>query len=177
MKQPPKDKDAPAWSDEELQEWREQDLWTEREVQALLCGLKPNPGRPSTEETNKANEAISRAVDAGNLKPIYKTNMTTGEAVHGSPRSFKPTEVIGWAQKRFPKFPFRVEEKPITQTERNTLLILIGALLQSKDIDHASPTAAGKLSQMTERFGAKVTDETCRKYLDQISEAQERRNR
>jgi len=59
-------------------------------------------------------------------------------------------------------------EKEITPRERNTLILLIAALCQKAGIDHRSRTAAGEIEGLTDLLGAKVTDETVRKYLDKI---------
>lgn len=54
-------------TDDEKAEWKGKELWYERDLEALLCGLPPDPGRPNSAALNKAREAISLAVLAGKL--------------------------------------------------------------------------------------------------------------
>lgn len=68
-------------------------------------------------------------------------------------------------------------EKPLTSKERNSLLVLIGALCKEVDIDPKERGVATSLVHMTEELGAPLTDDTIRKILNQIDEAVELRTK
>lgn len=66
-------------------------------------------------------------------------------------------------------------DKPMTTTERNTLLTIIAALCDNSAIDSAGRGAAGQIAKLTEKLGATVTDDTIRKVLAKIPDALESR--
>lgn len=66
-------------------------------------------------------------------------------------------------------------EKPLTTTERNTLLTIIAALCDYSDIDPKARGTARQIAGMTEEIGAPVTDETIHKALGKIKDAVDRR--
>jgi len=68
-------------------------------------------------------------------------------------------------------------EKPLTSKERNSLLVLIGALCKQVDIDHNQRGIASSLVAMTEIIGSPLTDDTIRKILRQIDDAVALRNK
>lgn len=68
-------------------------------------------------------------------------------------------------------------EKPLTSKERNSLLVLIGALCKEVDIDPKQRGVAASLVAMTEVLGAPLTDDTVRKVLSQIDNAVSARNK
>lgn len=74
--------------------------------------------------------------------------------------------------------PIAVEdEKPLATRERNTLLILIGALCKQVGIDPSSLGVAKSVATMTELVGAPVSEETVKNKLDQVAGALERRQK
>ena len=62
-------------------------------------------------------------------------------------------------------------EKPLTTTERNTLLTIIAALCDYSAIKHQERGAATQIAKLTEEIGAIVTDDTVRKALAKIPDA------
>jgi len=68
-------------------------------------------------------------------------------------------------------------EKPLTTTERNSLLTVIAGLCDYSDIKHQERGATTQIANMTEEIGAPVTDDTIRKILAKIPFALERRNK
>ncbi|MEK6244040.1 MAG: hypothetical protein AABM33_06010 [Pseudomonadota bacterium] len=66
-------------------------------------------------------------------------------------------------------------EKPLTTTERKTLLTIIAALCDNSAIKYQERGAAGKIAAMTEKIGAVVTDDTIRTALGKIPDALEAR--
>ena len=68
-------------------------------------------------------------------------------------------------------------EKPLTSKERNSLLVLIGALCKENGIDPKKRGIAAALVAMTENLGAPLTDDTVRKILNQIEDAISLRNK
>ena len=63
------------------------------------------------------------------------------------------------------------DQKPLSTTERNTLLVLIGALCKNAAIDPVARTAAGQLQQLVRAIGGEMDDGTIRDKLRQIPEA------
>ena len=69
------------------------------------------------------------------------------------------------------------EAKPLTSKERNSLLVLLGAVCKHSDIDPSQRGIATSLVAMTELIGAPLTDDTIRKILNQIEAAIESRSK
>ncbi|MEJ6122973.1 hypothetical protein MT390_13985 [Vibrio sp. 2-Bac 85] len=63
------------------------------------------------------------------------------------------------------------EAKPLTSKERNSLLVLIGALCKEANVDPMQRGIATSLVKMTELIGAPLTDDTVRKILKQVQPA------
>ena len=61
--------------------------------------------------------------------------------------------------------------KPLTSNERNSLLVLIGAMCENVGIDPKQRGVAASLVKMTEISGTPLTDDTIRKILKQIEGA------
>ena len=66
-------------------------------------------------------------------------------------------------------------DKPLSTTERNTLLTIIAALCDYSAIDPKARGTARQIAGLTEELGAPVTDETILKALVKIPNAVERR--
>lgn len=65
--------------------------------------------------------------------------------------------------------------KPLTNNERNTLLLVIAALAEKAGIDHAHRSSASAISGLVELLGAAVTPATIREKLDLIPSVVARR--
>ena len=70
-----------------------------------------------------------------------------------------------------------ISEKPLAPKERNSLLVLIGALCKEVGIDPNERGVAISLVRMTEILGAPLTDDTIRKILNQIEDAVDLRSK
>lgn len=66
-------------------------------------------------------------------------------------------------------------EKPLTTTERNTLLTIIAALCDYSKIDHQGRGAAAQIARLTEASGARVSEDAISKALKKIPNALESR--
>ena len=62
-------------------------------------------------------------------------------------------------------------EKPISTTERNTLLTIIAALCDYSAINPNDRGAASQIAKLTEEVGATVSDDTVRRWLKAIPDA------
>ena len=62
------------------------------------------------------------------------------------------------------------ENKPLTPKERNSLLVLIGALCNDASIDYNQRGIAVSIEKMTEILGAPATDDTIINILKQIDD-------
>lgn len=62
-------------------------------------------------------------------------------------------------------------EKPITTTERNTMLTIVAALCDYSAIKIEERGAAGQIAKLTEEIGAAVSDDTIRRWLKMIPDA------
>ena len=69
------------------------------------------------------------------------------------------------------------EAKPLTSKERNSLLVLLGAVCKHSNIELSQRGIATSLVVMTELIGAPLTDDTIRKILSQIEPAIESRSK
>ncbi|WP_335923899.1 hypothetical protein [Shewanella indica] len=67
--------------------------------------------------------------------------------------------------------------KVLNNNERNTLLVLIGALCKEANVDWNQRGISASLVAMTDLIGAPLSDETIRKVLKQIDSAIESRSR
>lgn len=118
------------------EKWANKDLWSESEFQALCCGLEPDAGRRDTPELNEAIEAIRRAAYVKVIPSAEPVDMTDGDKLYYRARFFVPCQVVAWANKHFPEFPFKPEDIPNSSPdkpemgarERAILLRMIGAL-------------------------------------------------
>ena len=68
-------------------------------------------------------------------------------------------------------------EKPLSATERNTLLVMIAALCKKSGIAPQDRTSASQLARLIDDIGGSVSDETIRKVLKQIPDAVARRGK
>jgi hypothetical protein len=66
-------------------------------------------------------------------------------------------------------------EKPMTTSERNSLLTIIAALCNYSKINHQKRGAAGQIAKLTANIGAPVSDDTLRRVLAKIPDALESR--
>jgi len=69
------------------------------------------------------------------------------------------------------------EAKPLTSKERNSLLVLLGAVLNGSDIDPNQRGISTSLVRMTELIAAPLSDDTILKILKQIKPAIESRSK
>jgi len=67
------------------------------------------------------------------------------------------------------------QEKPLTATERNSMLIVIAALCEYSAIDFKARGAASQIAKFTEEIGAAVSDDTVRRLLNKVPDALESR--
>jgi len=68
-------------------------------------------------------------------------------------------------------------EKPLSATERNTLLVMIAALCKKSGIAPQDRTSASQVARLVDDIGGSVSDETIRKALKQIPDAVARRGK
>lgn len=86
----------------------------------------------------------------------------------------KMKEVTRFIQS-FEETPAKV--KPLTSKERNSLLVLLGAVLKGNDIDPNQRGITTSLVAMTELIAAPLSDDTIRKILSQIEPAIDSRSK
>ena len=152
-------------------------LWSEAEFQAILCGLPPDGARPSSSELNDAIEQIRRAILAKELPSISPNDATAGDKLYSRDRFIKPDDAIRWASNKFPKFIFKNDaiqqtEKPLSDKERETLLIIIAALAKEAKVDITKISKTGDLiANMTQLIGAPIGATTIETHLKKINQA------
>src|ERR1017187_8380227 len=138
---------------ENLDKYLHMDLWSDSDLQALLCGLPPDGARPLNADLNEAATAIQRAVTAGVLHPINKENATPGDRVYAQHRYFRPADAIRWANSKralFPAFPFSmdsIQQAPppaVEQTSPGVKPEVVPTTTPADDVepDHAEALAA-----------------------------------
>jgi len=81
----------------------------------------------------------------------------------------------GHAADLFSISPSNAVEKPLLQTERNTLLTIIAALAKHSGINCDGRGAASQIAKLTEEIGAAVSDDAVRRALTKIPDALEAR--
>ena len=101
---------------------------------------------------------------------VLAIRTTALEAFIRANRESPPEEHSAPAQEK------TVLDKPLQDRERNTLLILIGALCRHAKVDYLKPSAAGAAIQaMTEELGARVSARAIEDHLRKVPDAIERR--
>ncbi len=84
--------------------WRRKDTWTIYETAFLLCGYEPpadmRAERQTPDEVREAAENMGRARIAGHLRTIGP------EDDNGRKFMLRQRDVIAWAARNFPEFPF-----------------------------------------------------------------------
>lgn len=73
--------------------------------------------------------------------------------------------------------PIPTVEKPLSTTERTTLLVIIAALCEHGTIKPKERGAAMQIAKLTEEIGAPVSDDRVREWLKKIPDALESRMR
>ncbi len=68
-------------------------------------------------------------------------------------------------------------EKPLSTTERHTLLTIIAALCDYSAMPYQERGAAAQIARRTEEFGVPVSDDAIREALKKIPEALEARTK
>ncbi len=63
------------------------------------------------------------------------------------------------------------DEKPLTSTERNSLLVMIAALCRRADLDITGPKTVGEIVRLIDELGANLGDDTIRSTLRKIPDA------
>ncbi len=82
----------------------------------------------------------------------------------------------GFYKRNEPKSLTKVNDKPLSSKERNTLLVIIAALAKEAKIDLSKPSKAGEqIANLTERFGTPVDHSTIEQKIKQIADAIESR--
>jgi len=175
-------------------EYLRRETWSLIEAACLLADTDPvapdqfdrNPstgGRPAHYYSN-----LKDATDAGILGCFESRTGRIAE------RRVPPWEVVKWARARGDNVPEQLRdvpeptpaaqtaeatpaEKPITLTERNTLLVIIAALCKPCKIKYEERGAPVDIARLTEQLGAPVSDDTVRRVLARITDAVEARSK
>ena len=159
--------------------WLAEDAWSEAELRDMLCGLEPNSARESADETNRAREAIGRAVIFGALVSTTPADASKADKLYDHHRFFALNDAIKWAvskQQLFPKFPFVRSDIPnsgeLGTRERDTLLkIIIAAVIDrlGYDPDQKKSPIPKELADTLESFGISLDVDTIRKKLKEAA--------
>lgn len=112
-------------------------------------------------KSNQVKKEVDKYFPAGGLPQDCVIVARTSEVTRFI-RSLEDEEKIG-------------DEKNLTSKERNSLLVLIGALCKEVGIDTSQRGVATAVVKMTENIGAPLSDDTVRKILGQVDDAVERR--
>lgn len=161
-----------------IKEWRNKDLWSEKELQELCCGLNPNGARPDTNELNQAAEAIKRAILSKRLPCKCPSDATQADRLYGHARFFTPADAIKWAAPKFSEFPFRADEtcegeQPLGTREKETLLKLVICMAMkgyTYNPNSERNSAIGEIESDLKGLGIPVTDDTIRKWLQKAAD-------
>ena len=177
--------------------WRQQDAWTVREFAQLCCGLNPdgvdNFPNGNMGQYNEARDAIHRAIRVKVLSTLddLAWPATGPEQMYDATPAFKPSEVASWAAKRYPStFPYSagawddktsadvIDDKPLGEKERGTLLKIIAGLAKAADVDISKPSkAAQSIEALIQDVGATVSARAIENHLNRIPDLLERRGK
>ena len=119
--------------------FKRKSLWTQRQVQYLMCGIDPDEHRGDSECTNEAREEICNAIALEELHPVKNSSDPRSvESMHEQVKPFRSSEIAAWVNREiFPNFPFaidevrkekRVDEEQLSGIKEKNLLRTIGAL-------------------------------------------------
>ena len=175
-----------------IEKWGEKDLWSEKELEELCCGLEPNGARPCTEELNEAGEAIRRGIISKALPCICPSDATAGDHMYGHARFFRPVDAIKWASPKYASFPFKAKrqdggneqltkerdakiDRPLETRQRRTYLTIIAAMCKHEGLIPKERGTAQRIKEMTDELGAPVDDGTIATMLAEIPDALESR--
>ena len=149
--------------------YRSMPLWSEAELQSMLCGLSPNSARPSNEGLNDALEQIRRATLVKELHFISQSDASAADVMYGHHRFFKPDDAISWAGDKFPKFFFRgenVAKKDVLlskRTENNYLRLIMVLANGIKGFNPKKPYEAAQI--IIEETGIDIGQDALAGYI------------
>jgi len=131
------------------------------------------------ELSNKSVPEINKGISEAKLNPdsaqnyelcvaVKKLNTENAELFTENLR-FK--QIVREKREKHPK----KTERPLSTRARRTLLTIIAALCNEAKIEYQDRGAAQRISELTEKIGAAVTDDTIRKIISEIDDAVETR--
>jgi hypothetical protein len=168
-------------ADDWQEQWQKVNLWNAGELAMLCCGWNPGDGRhgdgslKDQSAYNDALELIRRAVKAGDLTVAVPPAWLVSEQdpLFQAVAQFKPVDAIKWAKGQYPDtFPFspKLEDRPLKNIERTSLLLIIAALAKIAKLKPAD--AIREIQADLQRAGAKTLDvKTIREKLDDAATA------
>lgn len=154
---------------------------------------------PEGQYAHQIDGLVRKGIDTNNIVVRHWPSMVPVDEPLNWPDDYydrQNKKVVGWVDTRaylsqqtgqeFPLFPpwaqegidlAQPDEKPLTPTERNTLLTIIAALCDYSAIDTNARGTAQQIANLSQEIGAPITDDTIRKILAKIPDALERRKK
>lgn len=176
---------------ERKKHWLSRDAWEGWQAASMLHGHDPIDDFNT--DFAVTLQLLSDAAVMGNLAETEKRShdLDLNFILYANyNKLYDPKEIIKWAtNKDFPDFPFTLtdigvtenpggnDEKPLTTNEKNTLLVIIAALLKEQKTDPSAKGAAAYIKKLTEDIGAPISEDTALEKLRQIPDALERRKK
>jgi hypothetical protein len=173
--------------------WLRRESWPLLAASKLLAKMDPDvvrsvdPNTPSGRRYQLCDHLYEDLKDAVDSRALPSLGSRTNEYVTTRVR---PWDAIQWARAKgydipaelltIPEAPpleaaerrdTKSAERPLTTTERNTLLTIIAVVCDYSDIKVSERGAATQIAKLAEEQGVAVTDDTIRKVLQQIPQA------
>lgn len=144
------------------------------EEQIALEGIEPSKAKELLDQHNEERvkylaKRTARANSGKGVQNYYAVRHLPNDSV-----LVVRTEALRKFEESINEIPAPAE-KPLTTTERNTLLTIIAALCDYSSINPKERGAAAQIAKMTDEIGATVTDDTVRTALSKIPGALESR--
>jgi hypothetical protein len=157
----------------------------ERECIQFLDGI-----RPLARRTIEIIGASSSEMLIFERQFLYEKRLRIWNSGNHTEKRYPPKYFINWAISKDIEIPWldwakshnyygdkTLETRSLSNTEKNTLLVLVAALAKQCSISPDDRNSASAIGRMVDSLGASVTTETIRKHLDAIPEALARRCR
>jgi hypothetical protein len=195
-KQPEADREVIAY-------WLAKLRWTAAEFSALYCGVNPYAlkeddeweirralgGANDGDENYQIKVSREKLLAIKEILVLINDRLEPYDQISGSPREWRSKLIVlrlaelPWMQQiqepkkeelMKPKIP---PEKPLDTRAENTLLVIIKALCERLAIKTNERGAATQIAKFTQEIGAPVNDDTVRRWLKEIPQALERREK
>lgn len=128
------------------------------------------------QESEELAKLVDKVVEVDSEHQRYRNSLTLDE--HDYQFVIRAEELTRFIESSRDQSPEEInKEKPLGAKERNTLLTIIGALCKQLDIDPSARGVTTSVQKMLDLNGTPLSEDTVLKYLNQVSDAVEKRRK